>query len=106
LSKQLPVREIKDRRINMQFGDKTVLHQETSNGPSACIIGDKLYVAWRGTDDEVNVGKYDLDGNLLAKVADQQTQNAPQLFTRGDQLYVAWTGTDGQLNFAPIPDEH
>ena len=72
-----------------------------SNAPS------NLYVAWRGGDNRLNVGRFNPSDptHLAGKVTlNQYSFNAPSLTAFSGRLYLSWRGTDGRLNILSSAD--
>lgn len=103
-SRDMPVRD------GWRFGGKQTLDHRSSstqsNGqtsstvplpPALAATSAGLYLAWTGTDGQLNV--MGLEGSGVHHVIpDQRSQRGPALAARGDELALAWTGTDRRLN--------
>jgi hypothetical protein len=79
------------------FGSARVLTDTTlpGSGPSLAVFNGNLYVSWRGTDNRLNVGRYNpADPTHLAnKVTLREYSNqAPAIAAFGGRLYLSWRG--------------
>ena len=81
------------------------------SGPSLAKFGgstiDHLYVAWRGTDNRLNVAHFNPSDptHLANKVTlSEFSLNAPSLAVFSGRLYLSWRGTDGRLNIISSAD--
>ncbi len=81
------------------------------SGPSLAQFGgttpDHLYLAWRGTDNRLNVAHFNPSDptHLASKVTLSETShNAPSLGVFSGRLYLSWQGTDGRLNIISSAD--
>jgi hypothetical protein len=95
------------------FGPAIILTDTSpvGSGPSLAEFGgstiDHLYVAWRGTDDRLNVAHFNpSDPTHLANkvILNEFSHNAPSLGVFGGRLYLSWQGTDGSLNIISSAD--
>jgi hypothetical protein len=86
----------------MQFSDVETLNETSNDGPSALVFKGSRFIAWRGTDDQVNVLQLKPDGGEGSKLTGQKTHAEPELFTDGQTLFICWQGTDQHLNIARI----
>jgi len=91
------------------FGSAQVLTDTTlvGAGPSLVTFYNNLYVAWLGTNHQLNVGRYNMaNPSVLAnKVTLRETSNnAPVLAAFNNRLFLGWRGTDGQLNLMTSVD--
>jgi len=77
-----------------------VVATETSqNAPAICRHPGqtgKLYIAWRGGNDYVNVAEWDESQQLLMNkfISKEQTGFTPALAYCYGKLFIVWTGTD------------
>lgn len=95
------------------FGPAIVLTDTSpvASGPSLAEFGgstpDHLYVAWRGTNNQLNVAHFNpSDPTHLANkvILSETSHNAPSLAVFNGRLYLSWRGTDGQLNIISSAD--
>jgi hypothetical protein len=95
------------------FGPAIVLTDTSpvGSGPSLAEFGgstpDHLYVAWRGTNNQLNVAHFNpSDPTHLANkvILSETSHNAPSLAVFNGRLYLSWRGTDGQLNIISSAD--
>ncbi len=86
----------------MPLVSKITINETSNSGPSGLFLKGTRYVAWQGTDKQVNVLKLAPDGGEIEKVVGELTISDPSLFTDGSSLFVSWTGTDNQLNIADV----
>jgi hypothetical protein len=86
----------------MSLVNKLTINEYSDSGPSALFFNGRRYVAWRGTDNEVNVIRLAPDGGEEAKVTGELTISDPSLYTDGNAVFVSWTGTNKQLNIADV----
>ena len=85
------------------FGSTQILTETTlaGSGPALVNWNGTLYIAWRGTDNQLNVGQYDdaHPTHLANKVTlSEHSLNAPSIAAWNNRLYLGWRGTDGRLN--------
>jgi hypothetical protein len=86
----------------MPFINKITINETSNSGPSGLFFKGNRYLAWQGTDNEVNVLQLTSGGGEAGKVTGELTISDPSLFTDGTNLFVAWTGTNNQLNIAQV----
>lgn len=82
-------------------GNKTTLDTASSNyGPAMAYFQNQLYLAWTGTNNEINLISYLANGTW----GEQQTISyaksnvGPALAASSTLLCLVWTGTNGLLN--------
>jgi hypothetical protein len=69
--------------------------ESTPSAPAITTFKNQLYLAWRGTDDHLNIEN--LATNSKTTLPDVDTTSAaPALAPFGGRLVLAWTGTDAQ----------
>jgi hypothetical protein len=88
---------------NRSFGPALVLPETTpaGSGPSLAAWNNNLYVAWRGKDNRLNVGRFNPTNptHLTNKVTlNEYSNDAPSIGGQSTHLYLGWRGTDGHLN--------
>ena len=73
---------------------------ETSDfAPAMAYFNGKIYIAWTGTNGDLNVESSSNGRTFGNKVTLPETSNAgPALASFDGRLDIAWTGTDGRLN--------
>lgn len=91
------------------FGPAQVLTDTTlaGSGPSLTTWNGNLYVAWLGTDNRLNIGRYNPanPSHLANKVTlSERSNNAPSITVLSGRLYLSWRGTDGRLNIISSAD--
>jgi hypothetical protein len=91
------------------FGPAQVLTDTTlvGSGPSLATFFGNLYVAWQGTDNRLNVGRYNpANPSVLANkvTLSESSFDAPALAAFSGHLYLSWRGTDGRLNIMSSVD--
>lgn len=91
------------------FGPAHVLTETTpaGSGPSLASWNNNLYIAWRGNDNRLNVGRYNPanPAHLIDKVTlNERSTNAPSIGGQSTRLYLGWRGTDGHLNIITSAD--
>ena len=77
------------------------------SGPSLAVFNGNLYVAWRGTDNRLNVGRYNpADPSHLANkvTLSERSNNVPSIAAFSGRFYLSWRGTDGRLNLVSSAD--
>lgn len=88
------------------FGNPvTTFTDTTSGGPSLATFNNSIYISWRGTDSELNVGFYN-GSNVIANhtVISEYSNYSPSIAGFNGRLYLAWTGTDESLNIMSSSD--
>jgi hypothetical protein len=78
---------------------------KTEEGPTIASLNGRLYVAWRGTNDEHNLNIMSSTDNGLsfAKkcISKEESDAAPALTVHSGGLYISWRGrSNDQLNFS------
>jgi hypothetical protein len=91
------------------FGAAQVLTETTvvGSGPGLANFYGNLYVAWQGTDNRLNIGRYNLaNPTVLANkvTLNEHSTSAPALAGFNNRLYLGWTGMDGRLNLISSVD--
>jgi len=76
--------------------------EKSRHGVSLTVHQDRLYVAWTGTDNNLNV-MHSTDGgrnfdSSTKQTLYEQSYARPAVVSYQDRLYLAWAGTDGNLN--------
>jgi hypothetical protein len=76
--------------------------ERSRHGVSLAVHQDCLYVAWTGTDNNLNVmcstdGGRSFDSSTK-HIIYEQSYARPAIISYKDRLYLAWAGTDGNLN--------
>jgi hypothetical protein len=84
-----------------QWGPGSPLGEFSYHGPALCQFGDRLYIAWTGTDSAARLNVMSsADGLKFDKTTKvtlpESSEYEPALATDGDELYLAWVGTDPQ----------
>ena len=81
------------------------------SGPSLVEFGgttvNDIYVAWRGTDNRLNVAHFNASSptHLANKVTlSEFSFSSPSLAVFNGRLYLSWQGTDGRLNVISSAD--
>lgn len=82
------------------------LQQFSYSSPAIAYFKNQLYIAWIGTDDQLNLALYAPHTQMIMQSNLSPAQYAlngtsPALAATSSQLYIAWTGTDNQLNLLP-----
>jgi hypothetical protein len=70
--------------------------------PALAISGDRLYLAWTGSDSALNLlaGEDHAQAPLTLR---ERSGNSPSLAATGDGgLVLSWTGTDRRVNLLPV----
>jgi hypothetical protein len=89
------------------FGPAITLGETSplGQGPSLAFFPSRtpsnLYVAWQGTDNRLNVGRFNPSDptHLANKVTlNEFAFNAPSIVAFNGRLCLSWRGTDGRLN--------
>lgn len=77
--------------------------QNVALAPSLAGSGERLYIAWTGTDGALNVAAADVGPDGRPTTFRERTSHAPSLATsaRGS-LTLAWTGTDTHVNLLTV----
>jgi hypothetical protein len=70
----------------------TTVAETSYSAPAIATFNNHLYIAWRGTDNHINVENLDTQAK---RTLDETTSAAPALAVYNNRLVVAWTGTDG-----------
>src|ERR1051326_6463255 len=81
---------------------KSSSNEQSRHGVSLVVHQDRLYVAWTGTDNNLNV-MYSTDGgrsfdSFTKQIVYEQSYAKPALASYRDRLYLACAGTDENLN--------
>jgi hypothetical protein len=84
-----------------QWGTGSPLGEFSYHGPALCQFGERLYIAWTGTDNaallNVMSSADGLNFDKTTKVTlPENSAYGPALTTDGYALYLAWVGTDPQ----------
>ncbi len=91
----------------------TVSQASTNASPAVTVVGERLYVAWKGrTTDKIfynSQPEKELYGTWTGQVAETAalTHDAPSTAASGATLYAVWLGTSGKhlwYQFADVPD--
>jgi hypothetical protein len=103
------------------FDDHVVLKETTATAPALAVDGDRLHLAWTGTDTRLNTlsstdgEEFDGKRTWPARSSKQVTESSsgpggtttsttrtvplsPALAVYGEDLHIAWTGTDRRVN--------
>ena len=70
----------------------------STNGPSATVRGDRILLAWKGTEGDRGIYFSLFDGNEFTgqiRLSDVGTTQGPSVYTIRDFTYMAWKGTEG-----------
>lgn len=91
-----------NKKLNVQpglTGLPVTLNQSSSHGPALAFYNNSLYLAWTGTDGQLNVISSS-DGTTWTNqvTLGQHSNTAPALIASSNSLSLVWTGTDGKLN--------
>ncbi len=79
--------------------------EESDNPPALASHNGRVFIAWTGTDEKINLMFSDDDGiSFKGKIRLNETSDfSPALASHNGRLYIAWTGEgDGELNVARI----
>lgn len=81
-----------------QIYNKVILNQSSFVSPALAVNFGKLYLAWTGTDNQLNVAS-SADGKVFGGpvLLGEYSYCAPSLVVNGP-LFIAWTGTDNRIN--------
>ena len=81
---------------------QSLLQQFSYSSPALAATSSQLYIAWTGTDKQLNLTPYTLNQPIIqSNLSPAQyalNGTSPALAATSNQLYIAWTGTDKQLN--------
>ncbi|MGO8950590.1 MAG: hypothetical protein ACLQUY_23655 [Ktedonobacterales bacterium] len=83
------------------FTDRSPADSGPSLAKFGSAVASDLYVAWRGTDNRLNVAHYNpFDPTHLANkvTLNEFSYNSPSIAVFTGRLYLSWRGTDGRLN--------
>ena len=82
----------------------------TSAAPSTAMVGDTMYVAYKGSGGDTRVyvvrtGDQGQSWSMTQLPADVNTSTRPQAFVRGNSLYVFYrgAGSDQRVYSVPVP---
>jgi V8-like Glu-specific endopeptidase len=93
----LPVSPTLQALTNGQLDAKVVLGETSVAGPGLAALGDRLVLAWTGSDDQrhVNVISSDDGASFHSKVTlNELAVGAPAVAAGDGRLFLAWTGVD------------
>lgn len=83
--------------------------EKSRHGISLAVHHDRLFVAWTGTDDYLNIMSSSDGGRSFDSTTKhtlyEKSYARPVLASFRDRLYLAWAGTDGNLNLMSSADE-
>jgi hypothetical protein len=100
---------VKQRLDQRSYKQETTSTGDTSStrhvglAPALATSGDRLYLAWRGSDHRVNIvtGAEEPHGPPV-RLDEARTAHAPALCSHQGGLIVAWSGTDRRLNLTRL----
>lgn len=84
---------------------KLILSEESNVAPALASHNGRLFLAWTGLDDNLNIAFSDDDGKSFKgkmELGSETSDGSPALASNGDRLFLAWTGTDDKLNVARV----
>lgn len=82
--------------------DKRTLAEFSDHRPAIASDGTRLFLAWTGTDERINLMVSGDDGATFHKhTTGELTGHSPALAS-STLTFVAWTGTNGALNVAEV----
>jgi hypothetical protein len=76
----------------------------SKSGPSLLVHGDRLIMAYAGTDGKINI-VHSADGISFSNKTTfftEETQHSPTLTTFQDKVYMCWLGIDNRINIAKV----
>jgi hypothetical protein len=81
-----------------QIYNKATLNQTSFVSPALALNFGKVYLAWTGTDNQLNVASSS-DGRSFSSpsLLREYSNCAPAMVVNGP-LFIAWTGTDNRIN--------
>jgi Peptidase A4 family len=84
---------------------KRTLTEQSPNRPALAMLRGRIFIAWKGGDDHLNIKVSSDHGNSFTNklVTSEKSAAAPALGNAGDNLFIAWKG-DGNdnLNVAEV----
>ena len=94
------------KQVTNSSSDSSSSTQTIALPPSMAGFGERLYLAWPGTDRALNVlGVEPGAGSSPAKLKERSTES-PSLTTSGQgRLTLAWIGTDRHVNLVKITED-
>lgn len=98
---------------NLRPAEKKIVHENSTSAAPALVAHDgTLVIAWKGTDERINVGRVQgttlmkldgVEGIELKAVLGETTDWAPSLASNNGRLFLAWKGSGNhQLNLGLV----
>lgn len=79
----------------------------SSEGPSLAVLGERVYVAWKGASSDGRIWYSFMDEHLgewaaQKSIPDVSTEDGPRLAAFDNKLHVAWRGKSNKLYYASM----